>query len=312
MKNFNDYRPPTKDNLMWSANKVFEQQLIDGGHDGFIDGQEAKLIVKDHSNPLNEDKEDKKLYCLDEVNIKRGSMVNFKSEDWIVVTKIESNDVYKLSKIVRCNNVLKFQDDELNIHEIPCKISDKTSVYSDGVEMNKFLALQDDQIMVTIPNNEITKLINLEKRFIFDNSEIYKLTKIQKLTHPGLLHLVMTKSPYNSQSDRLDLNLADYKELPTTPLTPPTPTEINIYGDTTIQLNQTKTYTTDFGGNVIFMLKSDDGINNTDLASIVEVGGGSCKIKATNLSSKVNQWFRVSVSDGNIESFIRVQIKGLF
>ncbi len=142
--------------------------------------------------------------------------------------KVETYPEYR-SYVALCNNVLTFQDlDTLEIYIFPCMLTDKTSVYYDGVHKNRLFMLSDDQIRVTIPNNDISKKIihaigevnsstgDIEnsKRLMFnhDKMSIYKITRINTLADKGLIHIVMTHDTYDENTDNLELNIADYKK----------------------------------------------------------------------------------------------------
>lgn len=73
----------------------------------------------------------------------------------------------------------------------------------------------DDKILITVPDNEITRQIELKKRFIFDHDKlnVYEVTKIDTLTQKGLINITMKQDEYNPSKDRLDLNIADYREV---------------------------------------------------------------------------------------------------
>lgn len=215
MKDFSNYRPSTKDNLIWSSIKIFAQQLEDNGEDILVDGVITKGIITTHTNPLNEDKIDRKLKCSEEENIKLGSTIDFDNSKWLVITKPKSNKVFKLCKIFECTNVFKWQDSNLDIQSYPCIIQDKTSVYSDGLETGRFITLADDQILITIQNNQDTKKIKLGKRIMFnsDRDNIYKVTKIQDLVTNGLIYITMTRTEFSEANDREDLSICDYVDV---------------------------------------------------------------------------------------------------
>jgi hypothetical protein len=237
LKNYSNYHIQSKDKIINDAYLIFQKQL--DGFEGFdveIDGVLDKVIIRQHTNPLNEDKEDRQLECWKDTAIKRGSLVELVdyNEKWLVVTDVDSNGLTKLSKILKCNNTFKWQTPTGEIKEYPCIIQDKTSVYSSGIEENKYLSLADDQILIIVQSNDDTKQLQINKRFIFNHSkyEVYELTKIQTLIQNGLLYLTMTKSQYNETSDNLDDNIADYM---------PTNFTLTILNGDTISLNTSQT-----------------------------------------------------------------------
>jgi len=200
--------------------------------DIFIDGVSYKGIIQ-HLNDNDEIKELRKLLVSIDTIISRGSYIELNGEYFINISDIDNKIFYKSCKIQKCNNTLKWQDENLNTIEIPCILLDKTS---DGIEYTKYLNLTEDQILTIIPKNNDTIKLQLDKRFIFNNSEqaIYKITKIDFLTQPGLIKLTMKKDLLTS-NDKVDLNIADYQGLVVS----------GIQGSDTIRLKNQETYTID-------------------------------------------------------------------
>lgn len=145
--------------------------------------------------------------------IETGSLVEVDNEMWLTFY-FKQDKMYPKAYIQKCNNILTFQDKEnpAIIHKVPCILRSKASPYATGENEIKYIILSEDQILVTVPNNDTTRQIGLNKRFIFDNSElnIYESTKIDTLTQKGLIYITMKKDQYNEVTDRPDLNLADY------------------------------------------------------------------------------------------------------
>lgn len=217
MKDYSNYRPPAKNKLLWSARKVFEKQLNTNGKDVLVDGVPIKALIFEHTNPLNEDRIDRKFRCSDSTKIRRGSIVEYDNRYWLVISEPKRREVYIMCKIIPCNNTLVFQDKDNPsiIHEVPCVLSGKASSYATGEDKNKYFVLMDDKILITVPDNEITRQIELKKRFIFDHDKlnVYEVTKIDTLTQKGLINITMKQDEYNPSKDRLDLNIADYREV---------------------------------------------------------------------------------------------------
>lgn len=141
-----------------------------------------------------------------------GDYVTDKNDDtWICYTR-DKFTVYK-NFLSLCNNKLRWESDGI-IYEIPCMLSDKTSVYSDGMSRNKRFTLADDQILVTIPNNTITQNIRHGKKFIFNNNknEIYTTHRIDTLPNPGLMDIKMRRARYDEFTDDLELGISNPAE----------------------------------------------------------------------------------------------------
>ena len=313
MKDYRNFRMPPKDNLLWSARKIFEQQLSDNGEQILIDGVATLGIVETHTNPLNEDKVDRKLKVLDSVNVKRGSIIELETSKWILINKPKSNKIYKIAKIYECNNEFKWQDKNLNMHSSPVLILDKTSVYSDGLNVSKFITLTDDQILITIPNTPHTKQLKIDKRIMFNNDidNVYKITKIQDLVHEGLIYITMSRGEYNSANDNVELGICDYVAV--TPPQEPIPIgySIVVNGDNTINRSGSKTYTAKvyadgeevFDKTVVWSLSNSNG-------SITSSAGLSCIIKGLVIGNVV---LKAELSDDtSVFGEKTIQITGLF
>lgn len=218
---------------------------------------------------------------------------------------------YNKCLVLPCNDILTYQDPTtLEIITIPCVLTDKSSVYNDGLKTG-VITLQDDQIAIKVPFHPQIAEFNIGKRLIFQHRTVYELTQINDLTEKGLITLTMKRSQESKVNDRKDLNIADYIE-PTIDPDPPKPTEIVVVGSNTIKLNQTSIYTVDSVDSILFYLKSDDGLGDSNLAQIIEQGSNTCKVKVSGNSSDVNKYFRLYASDGINENYIRIMIRSLF
>lgn len=74
-----------------------------------IDGVEERVVVQNHKNPMNTEKEDRYLHCALESLIHRGSVVEIENEIYLVVTDIDTNNAYKSCMIEKTNNILTIQ-----------------------------------------------------------------------------------------------------------------------------------------------------------------------------------------------------------
>lgn len=140
-----------------------------------------------------------------------GTYVKLLNKDWFIdyieEENIERDNAYRL---LDCNELLKWQDQEGRIYEFPCNALDKTSVYSDGLSRSEILTTSIYQLQVTIPRNEHTDKIDTHDRFIFANSKfhIYNVTRIDKITKKGLLVIIMKRDEMTKEYDDLANNLS--------------------------------------------------------------------------------------------------------
>ena len=222
------------------------------------------------------------------------------------------------SYVALCNNTLTFQDSEtLEIHTLPCMLADKTSVYYDGVHKNRLFMLSDDQIRVTVPNNDISRKIahsigkinsstgDVEngKRLIFnhDKNAIYKMTRVNTLTDKGLIHIVMSHDTYDANTDNLELNIVDYKE-PNGNVEPPIQVgdyKIIIDGYDTIMFGTIEPYTVKVYENDVEVEKElkFEIIGDETLIWIERTGDNWCELRATKDRRFESVIFRVSLAE---------------
>jgi len=205
---------------------------------------------------------------------------------WIVIYKddktIESHQGYIITK---CNNILTFQTPDTTIHTIPCVITDRASVYSDGVEDTKYLSLPDGLIKIVIPNNELTNTFDLlNKRIIFDHSKesVYKVTKAGKLLKKGLIEIIAEVQIYDENIDNLELNLSNYIDTaePEIPDEPVVGYSISIIGDSEIPMTQSKDYSVEVYLDGAKVDKSVTWNVSDSRLKIVSSIGTSCTIEA--------------------------------
>lgn len=223
------------------------------------------------------------------------------SEYYWIVTYEESKTINSHQRyiIARCNNTLTFQTPDTTIHRIPCIITDRASVYSDGVEDTKYIRLPDGLIKIVIPNNELTNTFDLlNKRIVFDHSKysVFEVTKADKLLKKGLIEIIAEVQTYDPNKDNLELNLSSYVDTtePETPEIPPEiPDERNyeviLYGQDIITLMQTGNYsvrTFDNGIETSHEVRFE--IDNTSLANIKSQDGRNCVV-ATNTNFSMGE-----------------------
>lgn len=215
-----------QERIAYEKKRSFEEYLHNApnAYTVKIDNAEQLAVIQDVKFN-DENYQEKYLLVPIDTEINVGSYVEWDEKHWIVVAKEnETIKSHQSCKIRPCNNILTFQDkNNLNtIHQLPCILTNKSSPYATGEDENKYFVLMDDKISITVPDNVITRQIELKKRFIFDHDKlnVYEVTKIDTLTRKGLINFTMEQSQYDSSRDRLDLNIADYIE-PINPSEPP-------------------------------------------------------------------------------------------
>ena len=184
------------------------------------EGVRDRVLIQSHTNPLNEKKEDKKVHFPLSFNIKKGSIINWIKYDelWMAISRVDIvGDAYKSVQIYKCNNVLnKYLYDENNnrkLYQEPCIID--YEITDDSVNYSKKIILPEGTIQVIAQNNNNTKTIQVNDRFIF-NGQPFKIEGINSFLRDDikdvnsvpLLYFSMTKDQI-SPSDDLTNNIAD-------------------------------------------------------------------------------------------------------
>jgi biopolymer transport protein ExbD len=189
-----------------------------------------QILVQQHSNPLNEDKTDRKIHVSMDSQLKYGSYVTYENSLWLVFSQLKNvDDAYKSAQIRQCNYTLPFQTISSAIIQEPCIVIDTTKASSTGEDEGKIITLSDTQRAILIQYNENTKYLIEGKRIFIDQltdkPKVYKITKVDRITHMngehGLLQLTCDECEVTN-TDNVSLKIADYIT-PSTPPVVPTP-----------------------------------------------------------------------------------------
>jgi hypothetical protein len=290
MKDYSNYYPSINDRVISDTEILFREKLntLDG-YDILIDGVAQKVIIHNHTNPLDEYKEDRKLLCLNEVNIHRGSVVFLEGENYLTVTDIDQNITFKECKIRKTNYLLKYQDKFGNIIEVPC-IATNATLYSLGVQETKVVTLPDGKLSIVLPSNANTQQIDRGLR-ILHYKHPYKVTFVD-YSQNGLIGLVLSEDEIQDQDDLV--NGIAWNPITSTPI--PTPTGILIIdGSDSIVINRTQTYEVKFDDGTAHSANYSFSLNDTTLGVLTTVTNMTCTIlglskgnlvlTATNLST---------------------------
>lgn len=117
-----------------------------------------------------------------------GTYVSFDGDDWLITDKHGGTGTtsVKLTSI-RTNNVLKWYDEDSELHEIRCVASatdlgSKSKQSKNEIEWNKHdVRLPVGQLFISVELNDSTEMIGLNHRFIFGKS-VYEVTGIDDMT----------------------------------------------------------------------------------------------------------------------------------
>jgi len=143
------------------------------GRDALIDGVQERVVVQNHTNPLNQAKYDKKISFDMDSKVHSGSVLEFDDKIWLLISKIFDKYAYKVGSVKECNASIFIQTGETEIFigtdpmgrdvyekhptytTYHCVVDSKIQNPYDN--LNAAINLPEGQIAVMMPYNEIVK-----------------------------------------------------------------------------------------------------------------------------------------------------------
>ena len=209
---------------------------------------------------------------------------------WICTEVMCKSGLYYDGKLTRCNNILKWQDENKHIFEYPVFDINSTQ-YNSGEFGDKTMTLGSSQHLLTIVADENTIALNHGHRFFWDRNTVdptvFKLTQNDTTAvnyDRGIVKLTVTEDQYNPKTDSIENWLCDYFKVSTVTIT--------YSGNPTIRVGGTKTLNVDTTETVTWSVESDVG------ATIIP-NGNSVKVKCPNDSSLVDKTITVKATVGS-------------
>lgn len=184
----------------------YKQVLING------EAKEAAIINSDNLN-------EKKMHSLPGEDIKCGGLVEWEDNYWLVSEKNADNEIYTSVKLLQCNHLLRWVDDDNIIREQWCVIEDGTKYLTGEYEDRNFVATRgDSRISMTIAKNEHTVKFGREHRFLIDDPDskdklAYLLTKplkVGRLYAGEGVYCFVLQEVVSTKDDSMELGIADY------------------------------------------------------------------------------------------------------
>lgn len=181
-----------------------------------IDGIEYNALIMSmntNSGTTNE----KKIVMMPDVCIHLGEYVCWNNEKWMITDINDDREISYSGKIEKCNNILKFQNQNGDIISYP--IVKKENMGSD-IKSSNYVDVISGTSEFYVPFNKETSTIELNKRFMTWNQgavpEIYKVIKITPILETidpittGYLIFTMERDVFNPNTDNVDLMISDY------------------------------------------------------------------------------------------------------
>lgn len=194
-------------------------------------GQDVAVINSDNLN-------EKTIISMPGEDIRHGGLVYWMDNHWLVTERDANTTLYTRAKMVQCNYLLKWVDDDHVIHQQWCIVEDGTKYLTGEFESRNFEVTRgDSRIAITIARNECTTKLGRKHRFIVDDPDsemklAYVLSKPLKLgwtfNNDGVYKFVLQEVTA-TDFDNLELSIADYyKHFPKNPADDPS---VNIVID---------------------------------------------------------------------------------
>ena len=209
---------------------------------------------------------------------------------WICIESFDRDEILCAGKLVRCNYIMKWQDDDKNIFEYPVFEINSTQ-YNSGEFGDKTMTLGSSQHLITAIADKNTIALNHGHRFFWDRNTVdptvFKLTQNDTTAvnyDRGIVKLTVTEDQYNPKTDSIENWLCDYFKVSTVTIT--------YSGNPTIRVGGTKTLNVDTTETVTWSVESDVG------ATIIP-NGNSVKVKCPNDMSFVDKTITVKATVGS-------------
>ena len=209
---------------------------------------------------------------------------------WICTEVMCKSGLYYDGKLTRCNNILKWQDENKHIFEYPVFDINSTQ-YNSGEFGDKTMTLGSSQHLLTIVADENTIALNHGHRFFWDRNTVdptvFKLTQNDTTAvnyDRGIVKLTVPEDQYNPKTDSIENWLCDYFKVSTVTIT--------YSGNPTIRVGGTKTLNVDTTETVTWSVESDVGATITP-------NGNSIKVKCPNDMSFVDKTITVKATVGS-------------
>lgn len=175
MKDYRGY-DRIQDYNKYSKKKLMDNQLKYEGEDILINGIRARGIIRNNQNPMSETKEDRSFIVDINTILKQGDYIKYDNENYIVISGVDKfKDYYKITKIRKCNQYLKWKGHETPIYGVMTNNS-----YGTKGEVHNYIQQGDfdSRARIVIQRNKDTQDIYEGMRFCFGSEwDFFEVTK---------------------------------------------------------------------------------------------------------------------------------------
>lgn len=180
-----------------------------------VDGLDMNIMVTS-SNSYDE----KKIHTLPGETISQGGIVLWNNENWIITQVDPDNDLYYRGTMRRCNYLLRWVSDTLDIIEQWCVIDQESDSFSNGEKPGSGIDVTtgDAKTLLIISSNENTIKFNRTTRFLVDSYDsqdvlAYRVVKPFRLfggtNKSGIISFSLSECNLED-TDNIDLHIANY------------------------------------------------------------------------------------------------------
>lgn len=143
-----------------------------------------------------------------------------KNEYWLCIESYDVSGIHNEGKLGKCHRILKWQDKNGNIKEIPAIIT-TASKYNNGENGTEVVYIGSDQLMIFLPFNSDTIQLDRNNKFLIDenksNPTVYRITRVDTALYTymgkGVISIIATESQYKPSSKEIELGICDYTEM---------------------------------------------------------------------------------------------------
>ena len=256
-------------NIRESQINLIKEAIVDNFEDSL---SYRSAYVNNSDNPIeiqvinNKNSYIKTILMYPEYSINVGDILEFDNLKWICVEVDKTNPVQEIGIVNQAKHILNLNQSHIS-YNIPCIVEE---AYQLGDTDNKYLTEPSTNIIVRIPNNEITQKIKRADIYKIGKQN-YRVVDINDIVQDGILVLKMEFALEEQVNNKI------------TTVTILNGTEINLNVGQTLQLNvEVKENNSPLPYPTIIYSSSNDEIATVDENGLVTIiSEGSCEIATT-------------------------------
>lgn len=256
-----------------------------------IDGEERECAIVS-SRSANE----KTIISMPGETLKCGAYVEWMDNIWIITSLDPANEVYQSAKMLQCNYLLKWVNDDGEVVSRWVTALDGTK-YLTGEYAQQVLTLGDSRLQMTMPRDNETVRLNRGFRFLIDDPDAteilaYELTKVNRSSSvyngDGVFVHMLTESNREDKYDNYDLMIANYYDrigkFAIKITNANSPLSLNIGNNFMTQVSVFKDGQV-YNGAYIEYVSSDTSVATVSKnGEITAVSAGTCEVSASYLT----------------------------